>query len=186
MAALAHHKVGWVRSGDDARLLVLAPLHTRREIAEKLGRTYDAVRARCRHLGVNCTENGRGVLRGHRVRPWAERDDLFLRTWSELQAVSWIAKRLGRTPRAVERRAGGLGLSFRNTAGWSLRSISDWLGYDRQTVKQAAVRLGQHWRRKRGTLHFVISDEQREALRDYFVSGYVAGRSLLPVNRART
>jgi len=164
-----HHGLPWKASGDHERLLALAPTHTREQIAKLLGRTYDSVKARCLRLGLQPAEEGRGVNRGRLVRPWSPEDDYFLREWSERRPIWWIAEKLGRTRRATERHGYVIGIHFRNTEGWSLSAVAKWLGYGREDVHQAAEALGQVWRRKVGTNHCVITDEQRAELERYFV-----------------
>ena len=73
------------------------------EIAEELGRTYYSIYNKARKLGL-------GSNRAHHHRPWTEEEEEFLAENWGMFSMEHIAKKLNRTPHAIQIRAVKLGL----------------------------------------------------------------------------
>lgn len=73
------------------------------EIAEDLGRTYQSIYNKARKLGL-------GSNRAHHHRPWTEEEEEFLAENWGMFSMEHIAKKLNRTPHAIQIRAVKLGL----------------------------------------------------------------------------
>lgn len=92
---------------DDARLRALhARGHRIDEIAEALVRTPEAVRARCRRLGLSMPASAYG----HAGRRWTRSDDELLTLYAALNPAV-LARLLKRSDRAVTQRIRKLGLT---------------------------------------------------------------------------
>jgi DNA-binding CsgD family transcriptional regulator len=76
----------------------LYPIMPYEEVAEKLGRSHDAVKMKARRLQLR------------KIEFWSEQEDQLLRDCYQEQSYDHVARRLGRTLRAVRARAITLGL----------------------------------------------------------------------------
>jgi hypothetical protein len=94
-------------AADDARLArLIAAQHTHTEIARALVRTPEAVRRRCRRLGLPTPAPSPSPRRS---RPWTEREDQVLRLHAGLNPAI-LAQLLGRSDYVVTARLRALGL----------------------------------------------------------------------------
>jgi hypothetical protein len=75
-----------------------------REIAAHLGRSHQAVLEKASLLGLQLSREPR--------RFWTKKECRELRFYAGIRSRRWIAKRLKRTPFAVRRKAGRMGLSL--------------------------------------------------------------------------
>ena len=94
-------------------------------------------------------------IRANRVNPiWSEKEESFLVEKSGFWTLKQIAKKLGRSEKAVTRRASNLGLSLRTVFDcFSLSSLARLFGCSYKALLQAikcgdlrAVRRGGHYR----------------------------------------
>ena len=90
---------------EDREIERLLPVMKPEEIAEMIGRTEQAVKQRCRRLGLSIKCDWR--------KRWTRAEELILVNMSKKQknAIS-IAEVLGRTPRSVRSHAGYMGVKL--------------------------------------------------------------------------
>jgi hypothetical protein len=92
---------------EDARLIrLMATGRPLTEAARALVRTPEAVRGRCRRLGIDAPVTAPGARRG---RPWSDGEDAVLRLHAGVNPAT-LAQLLGRSDRAVTERLRRLGL----------------------------------------------------------------------------
>jgi hypothetical protein len=85
--------------------------------------------------------------RPHHKQNWTAREDHLLEFhWGE-KTPQWIARKLGRTPRAIHRRAVRKGLGSFNRATTPLSALAARLGYSSEQILIIAARLGLELRR---------------------------------------
>lgn len=120
---------------DDATLRSMYPTHTRKQIAEALGRTEGAVRTRCCNLGLNTKK----------ADEWTEEEVQALRDLYE-QHKGWavpleeFAAKIGRLKSNVSRKARQLGLTER-----SRKRVEEWkprAKHETDEQRKAAIREG--------------------------------------------
>lgn len=75
-------------------------------------------------------------------RAWTEQDDWVLRGWWGVVGADSVAKKVGRTQRAVVARAQKLGLGPARGGSMTLAAFAKWSGYSRSRIRTAAKRLG--------------------------------------------
>ena len=141
---------------EEAKLRVLAPEHTKEEIAKELGRTIPSVKDRALKLGIEMKQ---------RVRWWSDRELRYLEWNAENKSFEEIAQALGRTRSSVYYKA--VELNIKERAAYSgLNEVIRRTGYCSTQLLRARRELKQAWRSvKRGRLRqYLISEEQVEAL----------------------
>lgn len=137
-------KFKWWTEAEDAQLRELRMLRPT-EIARRIGRTVEAVKARMQRLGIE----------GYRT--WMPHEDQVLREAVQGTTAPEIAKKLGRTTTAVHHRMHKLGLSVWSKQRWTeaeveqLRALapghnSDWvaarMGRSVRAIEHKVQQLG--------------------------------------------
>ena len=126
---------------------------TATETARRLGVHPSAVKRAMARRGI-------GSAQPH--RPWTDDDiALLIRMWGEY-GNRLIARRTGRTVKAVEARARLLGLNAAKAGKYSLTAAAERLGYHPQQVKDAAKRCGV--KPRRNGKHYWFQPEQLERI----------------------
>lgn len=97
-------RVMWTAEDLD-QLRELAPLHTAREIASIMNRSYPSVRAKMQREGVEATS-------GQNWNAWSHEELLFLEQNHETMPVAEMAKALNRTESSIKKKCWAQGMSL--------------------------------------------------------------------------
>jgi transposase-like protein len=104
------------------------------------------------------------------ARRWNRIEDARL-VFDEGESICALARALGRTPKAVERRRSRLGVATRH-GDVSLNALAKRAGVHRRVLLRVASKLGQTWPNQNVVARYRIQEEDADALLDELVRSW--------------
>jgi DNA-binding CsgD family transcriptional regulator len=157
MQIISHYK-DWTAE-EETRLRDLRVDHSLEQIAEKLGRTVDAVKTRIHKLGLRLPQSS------STRREWTKHEDVFLYRAAERMSLREAGKALGRSVNSVYAHCRKIGIKWAQGRR-TLREVALDLGCCHTYVRVLAKKHNIQLVATKGGGPMNISDEQYKALLD--------------------